>query len=205
PRADPNHRIGIRFVTPNAWTALFVYNMFLRPTASDLAGFAPAWQVLHAPELDADPAVHGTNSTTFIVISFARRTILIGGTRYAGELKKSSFTILNYVLPKRGVLAMQSDDTRGEAGDRPRVRGDHGEYPRVLPDPLHPQSRPRGHGGAPVAHRVPDVRRLRHHASHRAALAGPGDVPLPLGLHRQGGGDGARSDRAERGVLCLLR
>ncbi len=115
--ADPNHRIGIRFVTPNAWTALFVYNMFLRPTASDLAGFAPAWQVLHAPELDADPAVHGTNSTTFIVISFARRTILIGGTRYAGELKKSIFTILNYVLPKRGVLSMHCSANLGEAGD----------------------------------------------------------------------------------------
>src|SRR5213078_3178073 len=96
--ADPNHRIGIRFVTPNAWTALFVYNMFLRPTASDLA-------------------VHGTNSTTFIVISFARRTILIGGTRYAGELKKSIFTILNYVLPKRGVLSMHCSANLGEAGD----------------------------------------------------------------------------------------
>ena len=115
--ADPNHRIGIRFVTPNAWHALFVYNMFLRPTASDLAAFAPAWQVLHAPELEADPAVHGTNSTTFIVISFAKRTILIGGTRYAGELKKSIFSILNYVLPKRGVLSMHCSANLGEAGD----------------------------------------------------------------------------------------
>src|SRR5205814_7916169 len=68
-------------------------------------------------ELDADPAVHGTNSTTFIVISFARRTILIGGTRYAGELKKSIFTILNYVLPKRGVLSMHCSANLGEAGD----------------------------------------------------------------------------------------
>src|SRR5436189_2157909 len=115
--ADPNHRIGIRFVTPNAWHALFVYNMFLRPTASDLAGFAPAWQVLHAPGWWADPAVHGTNSTTFIVISFAKRTILIGGTRYAGELKKSIFSILNYVLPKRGVLSMHCSANLGEAGD----------------------------------------------------------------------------------------
>jgi len=115
--ADPNHRIGIRFVTPNAWHALFVYNMFLRPTSSDLVGFAPSWQVLHAPELHADPAVHGTNSTTFIVISFARRTILIGGTRYAGELKKSIFSILNYVLPKRGVLSMHCSANLGEAGD----------------------------------------------------------------------------------------
>src|SRR2546421_10066002 len=121
--ADPTHRIGIRFVTPNAWHALFVYNMFLRPTASDLAGFAPAWQVLHAPELEADPAVHGTNSTTFIVISFAKRTILIGGTRYAGELKKSIFSILNYVLPKRGVLSMHCSANLGEAGDGALVFG----------------------------------------------------------------------------------
>src|SRR5437763_583764 len=115
--ADTNSRTAIRFVTPNAWHALFVYNMFLRPTASDLAAFAPAWQVLHAPEMHADPATHGTNSATFIVISFAQRTILIGGTRYAGELKKSIFSILNYLLPKRGVLSMHCSANVGEAGD----------------------------------------------------------------------------------------
>src|SRR5205814_123493 len=70
--ADPNHRFGIRFVTPNAWCALFVYNMFLRPTPSDLASFAPDWTVLHAPEMHADPALHGTQSGTFIVIHFAQ-------------------------------------------------------------------------------------------------------------------------------------
>jgi len=115
--ADPNHRFGIRFVTPNAWHALFVYNMFLRPTPSDLAGFTPAWTVLHAPELHADPALHGTHSGTFIVIHFAQRTILIGGTRYAGELKKSVFTILNYLLPKRGVLPMHCSANLGRTGD----------------------------------------------------------------------------------------
>jgi phosphoenolpyruvate carboxykinase (ATP) len=115
--ADPNHRVGIRFVTPNAWHALFVYNMFLRPTASDAATFAPAWHVLHAPELQADPAVHGTKSATCIVINFAKRTILIGGTRYAGEMKKSVFSILNYLFPKRGVLSMHCAANLGEAGD----------------------------------------------------------------------------------------
>jgi len=115
--ADPNHRIGIRFVTPNAWHALFVYNMFLRPTASTLETFTPAWQVLHAPELNADPAVHGTRSGTFIAIHFGTRTILIGGTRYAGEMKKSIFSILNYLLPKRGVLSMHCSANLGEAGD----------------------------------------------------------------------------------------
>src|SRR3989441_3560530 len=81
--ADANHRVPIRFVTPNAWHALFVYNMFLRPGASELAAFMPAWTVLHAPELQADPAAHGTKSGTFVVLHFGQRTILIGGTRYA--------------------------------------------------------------------------------------------------------------------------
>lgn len=115
--ADPNHRLGLRFVTPNAWQALFVYNMFLRPSASELAAFTAAWTVLHAPELHADPARHGTQSGTFIVIHFGQRMILIGGTRYAGELKKSVFTILNYLLPKRGVLPMHCSANLGRAGD----------------------------------------------------------------------------------------
>jgi phosphoenolpyruvate carboxykinase (ATP) len=115
--ADANHRVAIRSVTPSAWHALFVYNMFLRPTASDLASFTPSWLVLHAPAMHADPAQHGTRSGTFIVIHFGKRTILIGGTRYAGEIKKSVFTILNYLLPKRGVLPMHCSANVGEAGD----------------------------------------------------------------------------------------
>src|SRR5260221_482358 len=93
--ADPAFRLSIRFMTPNAWHALFVYNMFLRPSDGELSRFAPGFEVLHAPEFHADPAVHGTKSGTFIIVSFAQRTILIGGTRYAGELKKSIFSVLN--------------------------------------------------------------------------------------------------------------
>jgi phosphoenolpyruvate carboxykinase (ATP) len=115
--ADPAYRVPIRFVTPNAWHALFVYNMFLRPGAGDLHAFVPGFEVLHAPEFHADPAVHGTRSGTFIVISFAQKTILIGGTRYAGELKKSIFTILNYLLPSQGVLSMHCSANVGEGGD----------------------------------------------------------------------------------------
>jgi phosphoenolpyruvate carboxykinase (ATP) len=115
--ADPSYRLPIRFVTPNAWHALFVYNMFLRPAAGDQQSFTPGFQVLHAPELHADPAVHGTRSGTFIVVSFAHKTILIGGTRYAGELKKSIFTILNYLLPARGVLSMHCSANVGEGAD----------------------------------------------------------------------------------------
>jgi phosphoenolpyruvate carboxykinase (ATP) len=115
--ADPAYRYPIRFVTPNAWHALFVYNMFLRPADGDLSRFAPSIQVLHAPEFQADPAVHGTKSGTFIVLSLAHKTILIGGTRYAGELKKSIFSILNYLLPERGVLSMHCSANIGKQGD----------------------------------------------------------------------------------------
>jgi len=115
--ADPGHRVAMRVVTPNAWHALFVRNMFLRPTPADLRSFTPDWQVLHAPELQADPARHGTRSGTFIALDFGTRTILIGGTRYAGEVKKAVFTTLNYLLPERDVLPMHCSANLGLAGD----------------------------------------------------------------------------------------
>jgi phosphoenolpyruvate carboxykinase (ATP) len=115
--ADPDHRLPVRFITPNAWQALFVRNMFIRPPATDLAGFAPKWVVYHCPELQADPAVHGTKTGTFIVLNFAKRTVLIGGTRYAGEMKKSIFTVLNYAFPEQGVFPMHCSANVGAAGD----------------------------------------------------------------------------------------
>ncbi len=114
---DPRYRTAIRLVTPNAWHALFVSNMLRRPAAADLPTFTPEWHILHAPELQADPARHGTRSGTFVVIHFAAHTILIGGTRYAGELKKAVFTTLNYLLPAHGVLPMHCAATRGTGGD----------------------------------------------------------------------------------------
>jgi len=115
--ADPAYRLACRYVTPNAWHANFVRNMFIRPDAAELAGFAPNFSILHAPELLADPAKHGTRSGTFIVLNLAKRTILIGGTRYAGELKKAMFTVMNYMLPKQGVLSMHCSANIGPAGD----------------------------------------------------------------------------------------
>jgi phosphoenolpyruvate carboxykinase (ATP) len=115
--ADPAHRLGVRFVSENAWHVLFAYNMFLRPSEGELRGFAPDFTVLHAPELQADPARHGTRSGTFIVLNLAERTVLIGGTRYAGELKKSIFTALNYVYPLRGILPMHCSANVGREGD----------------------------------------------------------------------------------------
>ncbi|MGH7537207.1 MAG: phosphoenolpyruvate carboxykinase [Gemmatimonadales bacterium] len=115
--ADPAYRVPVRFVSPSAWHTLFVYNMFLRPSEADLAGFTPAWQVLHAPEFQADPGAHGTKTGTFIILNIGRRTILIGGTRYAGEMKKSIFTVLNFVLPEQGVLPMHCSANVGAPDD----------------------------------------------------------------------------------------
>ncbi len=115
--ADPAHRLRVRYVTPNAWHALFVRNMFIRPEPAELASFEENFTVLHAPELQADPARHGTRSGTFIVVHLDRRMILIGGTRYAGELKKSMFTVMNYLMPKTDVLSMHCSANVGPAGD----------------------------------------------------------------------------------------
>ena len=115
--ADSAYRLPVRFLTPSAWHTLFVSNMFLRPTTADLGAFKPAWHVLHAPEMQADPDEHGTRSGTFIVLNFARRVVLIGGTRYAGEMKKSIFTVLNYLLPAQGVLPMHCSANVGDGGD----------------------------------------------------------------------------------------
>jgi phosphoenolpyruvate carboxykinase (ATP) len=96
---------------------MFVHNMFVQPTDSERAHFDPDWLVLHAPELQCEPAKHGTRSSTAIVLSFAERTVLIAGTRYAGEIKKSIFTVMNYVLPRQGVLSMHCSANEGKRGD----------------------------------------------------------------------------------------
>jgi phosphoenolpyruvate carboxykinase (ATP) len=115
--ADPAYRLSVRYVSPNAWHMAFTRNMFIRPERSDLPTFDANFTVLHAPEFRADPARHGTRSATFIVLNLADRTILIGGTRYAGELKKSMFTVMNYLLPKQDVLSMHCSANVGKAGD----------------------------------------------------------------------------------------
>jgi phosphoenolpyruvate carboxykinase (ATP) len=115
--ADPRYRLGVRVVTPNAWHNLFAYNMFRRPSAAELEEFVPGFTILHAPEYQADPQRHGTRTSTFILIHFGRKEVLIGGTRYAGEIKKSVFGLLNYLLPKQGVLSMHCSANVGRDGD----------------------------------------------------------------------------------------
>ena len=115
--ADPNHSLNVRVVNHNAWHNLFAYNMFLGPTPEELANFQPEFTVLHAPGFQADPAKHGTATGTFIVINFKERQVLIGGSNYAGEIKKSIFTVLNYMLPDQGVLPMHCSANIGQDGD----------------------------------------------------------------------------------------
>ncbi|MGA0776759.1 MAG: phosphoenolpyruvate carboxykinase [Gemmobacter sp.] len=104
--ADPAHRFGIRVVTEFAWHALFIRHLLRRPTREELAAFEVDWTILNCPGFRADPARHGCRSETVIAFSFERRLILICNTAYAGENKKAVFTLLNYLLPERGVLPM---------------------------------------------------------------------------------------------------
>ena len=115
--ADPSHAIAVRVVSTNAWHSLFVYNMFLRPSKSELATISPEFTVLHAPEFQADPGRHGTRSPTAVVVNLAEKTVLVAGTRYAGEIKKSIFSVMNFRLPKGGSLPMHCSANVGNDGD----------------------------------------------------------------------------------------
>ena len=116
--ADAAHRLPIRITTTNAWHALFVQNMFIRPTAAQLAnGHTPEFTIIHAPEYEAQPTRDKTRSGTFVMLNFAKKMALIGGTSYAGEMKKTIFTVMNYILPTKGVLPMHASANVGKDGD----------------------------------------------------------------------------------------
>jgi phosphoenolpyruvate carboxykinase (ATP) len=116
--ADPDCRLRVRVITETAWHSMFVRNMFIRELdRAVLKGFEPEFVVLHCPGFHAIPELDGTNSEAFIVLHFGRRLVIIGGTSYAGEIKKSIFTVMNYLLPQRGVLGMHCSANRGADGD----------------------------------------------------------------------------------------
>ena len=104
--ADLTHRISVRVVTEYAWHSLFVHQLLIRPTAEELKGFDPEFTIIDLPSFNADPAKHGCASQTVIAVNFSKKLILIGGTSYAGEMKKSVFTIMNYLLPAKRVMSM---------------------------------------------------------------------------------------------------
>src|SRR5918912_3411941 len=115
--ADPAHRINVRVITAHPYHALFAKTMFIAPTADELRDFEPQALVLHAPSVDADPGDDGTRTATFVVLHPSRREIVIGGTYYAGEIKKGIFTVMNDRLPLEGVLPMHCSANVGDDGD----------------------------------------------------------------------------------------
>jgi phosphoenolpyruvate carboxykinase (ATP) len=115
--ADPDYRTKVRVITEKAWHSLFARNMFIVPPAPDLDTYAPDYTNIQAPGFHANPNIDGTRSETFIIMNFATKIILIGGTAYAGEIKKSVFTLLNYLLPQANVLSMHCSANIGAEGD----------------------------------------------------------------------------------------
>ncbi len=114
--ADERYRLPVRVLTEYAWQNLFARNLFIVPEIAS-ANFEPEFTVVDAALFEANPMRDGTNSTTFILVNFAKRMILIGGTRYAGEIKKSVFTVMNYLMPLRDVLPMHCSANVGKDGD----------------------------------------------------------------------------------------
>lgn len=115
--AHPSHRRSLRVYTETAWASIFARNLFRRPTADDLKTFEPNFTIIDVPSFQADPATEGTRTGTAILVHLRRMEIIIVGTMYAGEIKKSAFTVMNYLLPDEGVLPMHSSINVGEAGD----------------------------------------------------------------------------------------
>src|ERR1700691_1682819 len=114
--ADPAYRLPVRFVNEYAWHNLFVRQLFLRPSVEELKLHHPEFTVIAAPEFQADPRRDGTNSEVFILLNFTRRTVLIGGTSYAGEMKKCIFSVMNFLLPPRNVFPMHCSANVGRNG-----------------------------------------------------------------------------------------
>lgn len=114
--ADPEHRMPLRVVNEFAWQNLFARQLFIRPKRDELATIEPEFTVIAVPGLKADPEKDGTNSEAFVIVSFSSRVVLIGGTAYAGEIKKSIFSVMNYLLPPKGVLSMHCSANMGSNG-----------------------------------------------------------------------------------------
>jgi phosphoenolpyruvate carboxykinase (ATP) len=115
--AHAAHRRSLRVYTETAWASIFTRNLFRQPSTDELAGFAPNFTIIDVPSFQADPATEGTRTGTAILVNLARMEILIVGTEYAGEIKKSAFTVMNYLMPDEGVLPMHSAANVGKDGD----------------------------------------------------------------------------------------
>lgn len=115
--ADIENRLAIRVITDHAWQSLFARQLFVRPTSDELETHQPEFTVMSITDFESIPEVDGTNSNIFIMINLSKRLVLIGGTSYAGEIKKSIFSVMNYILPPRGVFPMHCSANIGKNGD----------------------------------------------------------------------------------------
>ncbi|HEY3132818.1 MAG TPA: phosphoenolpyruvate carboxykinase (ATP) [Acidobacteriota bacterium] len=115
--ADPNYRLPVRFINEMPWQNLFVRQLFLRPTEEELKSHQPQFTLICAPGFQAVPEKDGTRSEAFIMLNFKQKLVLIGGTHYAGEMKKSIFSIMNFLMPQRDVLPMHCSCNVGSEGD----------------------------------------------------------------------------------------
>ncbi len=115
--SQPEHRVNVRVINELAWHNLFIRTLLVRPRADELAGFAPEYTIIDLPSFRANPARHGCRTETVIAVNFTEKLILIGGTAYAGEMKKSVFGVLNYLLPAKGVMPMHCSANIGADGD----------------------------------------------------------------------------------------
>lgn len=115
--ADKDSRLGIQVINEYAWHNLFAHQLFIRPSEEELTIHKADFTIVSAPNFKANPAVDGTKSETFIIVSMEKRIVLIGGTEYAGEMKKSIFSIMNYLLPEANILPMHCSANVGEDGD----------------------------------------------------------------------------------------
>ena len=115
--SQASHRVNVRVITEFAWHSLFIRTLLVRPELAELEAFLPEYTIIDLPSFQADPAKYGVRSETVIGVNFTEKLILIGGTKYAGEMKKSVFSILNYVLPPAGVMPMHCSANIGPNGD----------------------------------------------------------------------------------------
>ncbi|MEX1173804.1 MAG: phosphoenolpyruvate carboxykinase (ATP), partial [Chloroflexota bacterium] len=115
--ADPDHQRRLRVYTETAWASIFARNLFRRTTEAERVGFQPNFTIICVPSFQADPATEGTRTGTAILLHLERMEVIIVGTEYAGEIKKSAFTVMNYLMPDEGVLPMHSSVNVGPAGD----------------------------------------------------------------------------------------
>ncbi|MDP3860975.1 MAG: phosphoenolpyruvate carboxykinase [Phaeovulum sp.] len=117
--ADPEHRLDVRVITELAWHSLFIRHMLRRPGRHELGGFINDFTIINCPSFKANPARHGCRSETVVAMNYAKKLILIGNSAYAGEIKKGVFTLMNYILPGKGIMAMHcsANHAVGDAGD----------------------------------------------------------------------------------------